>query len=167
MKKFFLSSLKASIFLSLMIAGFFSLNAYIQPLKGSAQEIQSDSEQFYGKTNRVYLNTQFQLQLHQTALIKSEGLEINFSNVSDSRCPVNVTCIRQGDVTVELEVLKNGRTINTLTLIGVQTNEDDLAIADFDGYTVKLLRVDPYPGTVKTNRPRYVATLIISKKTSA
>ncbi|MDF5718815.1 MAG: hypothetical protein PUP93_34360 [Rhizonema sp. NSF051] len=158
-------SLKLSILLALIVAGFFSINAYLQPIKVSAQDVPSSYEQLRVKSSRVKLDTKFKLKYGQTAFINSEKLGIKFLTVADSRCPANARCIRAGDVTIELEILKNGDTIDDLMLTSEVTNQDYLASADFDGYSIKLLSVDPYPGLApKTKISDDVATLIVSKE---
>src|SRR3989337_1626269 len=51
------------------------------------------------------LDSEFLLQVNQSAEIKSEDMKIIFLNVtSDSRCPSDVTCIWQGQAAIELDV---------------------------------------------------------------
>ncbi|MBR8833728.1 MAG: hypothetical protein DSM106950_06730 [Stigonema ocellatum SAG 48.90 = DSM 106950] len=164
MKKIFSSySLKLSILLALSVTGFFSIDGYIQPIKASAQEIPSNYEQLLEKQNRAKLDTQFKLKYGQIALISSEKLRIKFLNVTnDSRCPIDVQCIQAGQVTIELEIFKNNRSIGTLSLTS-NAGREDLAIGYVDGYSIKLVRVDPLPRTTKPiDISDYVATLIVS-----
>jgi hypothetical protein len=55
-----------------------------------------------------HYDQQISLQLGQTATFANH-FAVTFTHVvSDSRCPVNVTCIQKGDVVVELTGQSNG-----------------------------------------------------------
>lgn len=148
--------------------GFYLDEAGVQRISSvniTVQDTPSHSELPLENTINVELDTPFQLQYGQVASISSEELEIKFLNVTqDSRCPTKVQCIRAGEVTIELEVLKDNSAIGNLCLTSEGESED---VRDFNGYSIKLVKVDPYPTTtqpIKTSN--YVATLIVSKSSS-
>lgn len=156
--------LKYLLICTLTIVGFIFVNSYIQPTYGNFEKI--ESHQLSENTITAELDTPFQIKFGQTVSIGSEELEIKFLNVTDSRCPANAFCIWQGAVKIELEVFKDGYNIDNLILTSEVAHQKYLASPDFDGYSVKLLGVDPYPGVApKTKISDYVATLIVSKKT--
>lgn len=83
------------------------------------------------------LDRPFVLEQGQSALIGSEDVLVTFVNVvEDSRCPSDVVCVWQGDVTVKLEV----------SFLGGESLEvelsDDQQVEDL---VVDLLQVNPYP----------------------
>jgi len=110
------------------------------------------------------LDTPFQLKINQTAFIESENLKIKFWNVTeDSRCPSDVVCVWVGQATVVVNILKNEQNLGDFSLTSRLGNED-LAIKTFDGYSIKLVKVDPYPkSTSKIKLSDYVITLLVCK----
>jgi len=119
------------------------------------------------------LGQPFSLKLNQSAFIPSENLQILFQDVpSDSRCPSDVQCIWAGEVKVSL-MLKKGRNgpaaawHTNLSIVkgageesGVETFNDALG----NRYTVKLVRVEPYPkSNQQIDARNYTVTLEISK----
>ena len=91
------------------------------------------------------LNTEFELKINQTANIESENIKIKFLDIlEDSRCPSDVQCVWQGQARVLVNVEKNGQDLGDFILIDL-ADKEDLRIKDFNGYTIKLLKVMPYP----------------------
>lgn len=110
------------------------------------------------------LDQAFSLKHGQAALIKAAGLKIRFTAViEDSRCPQGEQCIRAGNAKVELE-LKHDKEkpmiIRLDTAAGLQE-------ATYQGYTVKLVSLDPYPKASAAIRPAdYTATVVVHKQES-
>ena len=91
------------------------------------------------------LDVPFQLKINQVAFIKSENIKIIFMNVTeDSRCPSDVECIWEGQVTIVINIFKNNQFIGEFNLTS-RTGFDELAIKEFDGYSINLIKVEPYP----------------------
>ena len=107
------------------------------------------------------LDREFRLGVGQTGFLELENIEIKFLKVtSDSRCPSDVTCIWAGEVEVLVNIWKDDQDLGNLTLVG---QNNDLAAATFDGYSVRLVRVDPYPISTVTIKPSdYIITLIVT-----
>jgi hypothetical protein len=60
-------------------------------------------------TLEVSLGKEFSLAIGQSASISDERLSVKFLDVTeDSRCPKGVTCIWAGQVSCEVEVIRNG-----------------------------------------------------------
>lgn len=78
--------------------------------------------------------------------------------VSDSRCPADVVCVWAGDAHVQIAVSSSDG-----------EKDYDLHTADrkpttHDGYTIQLVKVEPYPYTSKTIEPdEYRVTLKVTK----
>lgn len=107
------------------------------------------------------LNVPFQLKINQIATIKSENLKIKFLNVSsDSRCPADVNCIWQGEVTIVVNIVKDGQNLGNFRLSSLLNPEITV-----NQYSVKLTNVSS--GPVLSGKPikisDYVVTLVVSK----
>ena len=109
------------------------------------------------------LGVEFQLKVAETAFLESESIKVRFVTVfQDSRCPSDVVCIRAGEAKVTVKILKNDESLGDLVLISEAGNEK-LATATSDGYSVRLVKVDPYPvSTQKIELSDYVITLVVT-----
>jgi len=106
----------------------------------------------------------FKLNFGQIKSIEAEGLKIKFTNVTeDSRCPEDVQCFWEGQITIVVNIIKNEQNLGDFSLTS-RSGHEDLAIKEFNGYSMKLLAVDPYPKSEeKIELSNYVITLSISK----
>lgn len=84
-----------------------------------------------------------------------EDLELYFYDVEDSRCPTDVTCIWEGQVTAMIHV-KN----QTHKISGYFTPNH--SINYITPYNVTLVDIQPHP--ISTEKPDYVVTLEITKQ---
>ncbi|MBD2448656.1 hypothetical protein H6G76_16155 [Nostoc sp. FACHB-152] len=161
-------SLKPLLSLSL-IAGFclpgYGLSHDINTSRVEAQLMAQNSYQYLNAPVKVTLNTEFDLKYGQIAYLRTGGIEIKFSKVlQDSRCPSNVTCIWQGQVIIELEILQYGRKVSTLNLTLIP-GRDASAVQFFNKYTVKLIDVSPYPKDGQQIFPQnYIARIVVTKE---
>lgn len=136
-------------------------------IKPSIIEIQSiaqgNHQQLMARVGTT-LNTPFYLKYGKTAYLPSENIEIKFSKViQDSRCPSNVTCIWQGQVIIELDIIKNGKQVSTLMLTLIP-GSDALPIQFLDKYTVTLKEVSPYPQSEQMIALKdYIVKIVVSK----
>src|SRR3989304_8015878 len=108
------------------------------------------------------LDSEFLLQINQSAEIKSEDMKITFLNVtSDSRCPSDVTCIWQGQAGIEIDVQK-GEVESTVSLsIGGDSSPKE---SIFNAYLIQLVELSPYPISTKNMQPEdYTVTIKITK----
>jgi len=108
------------------------------------------------------LDSEFILQINQSAEIKSEDITVTFFNVtSDSRCPSDVTCIWQGQAGIELDVQK-GEVESTVSLsIGGDSSPEE---SIFNSYLIQLVDLSPYPISTKNIQPEdYTVTIKITK----
>jgi len=109
------------------------------------------------------LGGEFQLKIGEKVLIKDAEITVTFVRVvEDTRCPVNVHCFWAGRVIVELSFGKKDRDIDrvNLTIPGDEERE-------FNGYVIRLLRVEPqreYPDKMKIPYSEYKITLITLKR---
>ena len=110
------------------------------------------------------LDSIFQLEFNQTASIESENLKVRFLNVTEeSRCSSDVVCVWEGQIIIVINIFKDNKNLGEFNLVSRAAHED-LAIKDFGGYSVKLIKVEPYPKTISPIKTSdYTATLIVSK----
>jgi hypothetical protein len=109
------------------------------------------------------LDKEFRLEMGQTGFVESENIKIKFLEVTgDSRCPSDVICVWAGEVKVLINIQLDDQDLGDSTLVGQAVN-DDQAAKVFDGYSVRLLAVDPYPIKNETIQPSdYIITLIVT-----
>jgi hypothetical protein len=108
------------------------------------------------------LGEEFILSVGQSAGISGEGLRITFNEVvSDSRCPSDVTCIWQGEVSCRVEIEYAGSSYPmVLTQPGLTAAPSQ---KDFEAYRFGF-SVDPYPESRKEIRPEdYRLNLIVDR----
>ena len=109
--------------------------------------------------NTVQPGVPFQLGFNQTATI--QDLQIKIVNITDSRCPSDVTCVWQGQAKILVNVGKNGQDSGNLTLTTL--NDKKQTIPSFDQYYIELMKVDPYPvSDKKIQLSDYIITLKLS-----
>jgi len=107
---------------------------------------------------------QFQLKVNQTTSLESDSIKIKFLNVTeDSRCPSDVTCVWQGEVKIFVNIIKNNKALGDFSLTS-RAGDKNLATQVFDGYSIQVVKVVPYPTSgKKISLSDYVATFVISK----
>ena len=99
--------------------------------------------------------------IDDTAKIDSKLQLTVLGSIEDSRCPFNVTCVWEGTVSVQVNLINDGLNIGNHT-IRLGENDDDKQI--FDGYFIKLVTVEPYPLNTASIKPSdYVLTFLVSK----
>lgn len=88
------------------------------------------------------------------------NLVVKFAAVAeDSRCPKDAVCVWAGNAKVKLEVRKGRGTWKTIEL---NTNSGSQS-AIVDGYEIKLVDLDPYPGGGSGNNKAYTAMIEIKR----
>ncbi len=107
------------------------------------------------------LDSTFTLKIEETANIDSELQLTVLDTIEDSRCPTDVTCVWEGTVSVQVNLIKDDQNIGNHT-IRLGEIEGDKQI--FDGYFVRLVTVEPYPLSTTPIKPSdYVMTFLVSK----
>jgi hypothetical protein len=114
----------------------------------------------------VSIGQPFDLRLGDSVWVDGNGLRIVFEGVSsDSRCPIDVQCIWEGDALVRLE-LDTGT--NDTSRIELHTSARVSVEASFREYRVRLERLMPRPQAgVKIEPREYNATLLVTKPRQA
>ena len=109
---------------------------------------QSDSSANY------QLDESFEIKMNQT--IQFEDLELHFRDIEDSRCPLDVTCVWEGKVTVMINI-QNQTHKNAAYFTPGFTSTYHIP------YEITLVDIQPYPISTLDATDEYVATLSISK----
>jgi hypothetical protein len=86
-----------------------------------------------------------------------DGLRVTFTGViSDSRCPINVTCVQAGEAVIELTCSLAGKT-QRVRLTSNQGRADNHA--EVFAHPVTLLNVGPQASTFALSRNEYAVTI--------
>lgn len=83
---------------------------------------------------------------------------LRVNSIQDSRCPVNVQCIWEGQARVKLTLSRNAVSSSVELIIGAQAQPNALIALGIYTYSVTLQDVVPYPGTSNTP-PKAVITI--------
>ncbi len=122
------------------------------------------AQNIIGERNAISasLNSPFSLKMDQAALLESENLKIKFLNVTDdSRCPSDVVCVWAGQVSVSFNIQKGGKNPGFFSMTSAGGQDTEIS---FEGYSIKLVRVEPYPKSSQQILPSdYAVVLAISK----
>ena len=82
--------------------------------------------------------------------------------VEDSRCPLDVNCIWEGQATVLVEVIETGKEPKQVELLyGKRKNEQ---VFSSEGYSLKGISLSPYPSSTTSDKMDYV--LLVSEEES-
>lgn len=110
----------------------------------------------------IYLNE------GENKFLKEYQMNVTFKGISeDSRCPKDVTCIWAGVAVAQVEVMgvaTRPMTLNIATMDNKGRNYSKSA--DFNGYTISLADVQPYPGAAEGTKAlngKYKIGIVIKK----
>jgi hypothetical protein len=109
---------------------------------------------------RVALDQEFELRVGESAAVTDELLVITFDGVSsDSRCPLGVLCIQEGDAVVRVRARRLPKSEAVLTL-----HTQQRLPATFQGFRLWLVLLKPHPLPGKAIAAGdYVATLRVTR----
>jgi hypothetical protein len=111
-------------------------------------------------TMTVPLGREFALRVGETAAVEGTSLRISVTKVADdSRCPVDVQCVWEGDAAVSVVVTESAAQSYELHTSGRFARE-----VAHGPYQVSLVRLDPAPrSTVPLSPGDYRATLLVAR----
>lgn len=113
------------------------------------------------------LDRPFDLPRGRVALVTGADLRLEFLRISsDSRCPMNATCIWMGEATVALEVQRGSESPESIVarLPGRVIAPDSIAWTRWRDVRIGLARLLPYPTAgVPVDSSTYVATLVVRR----
>lgn len=109
------------------------------------------------------LGEAFSLALNQEKQAAAEAIRIKFVAVpADSRCPSGVNCIWAGEVKVKLALRKNQQAAEEKEIL--LSGGSESAQINWEGYTIELLEVAPYPKFQEDSREYQVKLLVTRAK---
>jgi len=114
------------------------------------------------RTLQVGVNQLFSLRVGQYVELAEAQMLLTIERVSnDSRCPVDVTCIRAGDATIEVAVQRTGGQPQAIRLV-VGPENPGAETAQLGGYAMTAQDLAPMPvSTRQIAQNEYVATLVV------
>jgi hypothetical protein len=109
----------------------------------------------------VELGQEFSLMPNQSVSIESESLELRFQKViNDSRCPVGVTCVWEGEVSCLVDITYMGSTSGVV----LTQRGSGQSVTSFKDYYIRF-QVQPYPEAGKDiDKEDYRLELTIDKQ---
>ncbi|MDV7698113.1 hypothetical protein N6B72_14390 [Chryseobacterium soli] len=115
------------------------------------------------KINVIYFNE------GENKFLKEYDMNVTFKGISeDSRCPQGVNCIWIGAAVAQVEVMGVATRPTTLSLSTIEKADRNYHQSEyFNGYTISLAEVTPYPTSEKDSKAlqgKYRIGIIISKE---
>jgi hypothetical protein len=112
-------------------------------------------------TGQGKLGEVFTLRVGESASLREAGLSLRFERVTeDSRCPVGVTCVWEGDAVVRVVVSAGGKDAT----LDLHTQANFARELVHEGYRVRLVKLEPLPQADRPTDPRaYVASFLVEK----
>jgi hypothetical protein len=119
-----------------------------------------------GASQAARVGREFRIRAGRTVTLAREGLRLRFVRVAaDSRCPTGVDCVWAGNAEVVIEVGARNRRVSKTLRLNTNASPERPAEDKYRTYTVKLVKLDPYPRTTrKIRQGEYTATLLVSKE---
>ncbi|HKR59856.1 MAG TPA: hypothetical protein VJS64_08965 [Pyrinomonadaceae bacterium] len=127
----------------------------------SGVTLRLDSASAKQRTTKV--GQEFSIKVGEQVNLEGADLALKFVGVpQDSRCPSNVNCVWAGNAEVAVELVHNKCT-SALTLN--THSRPPGGEGKVGSFSVKLVKLDPYPHTEKKISPSdYVATFLVAKE---
>ncbi|MBD1891693.1 hypothetical protein [Coleofasciculus sp. FACHB-SPT9] len=135
-----------------------------EPITSPASQLLAQQN---GKLIITQLNSEFQINLNETAILSDESIWVKFTDVTeDSRCPINVQCFWAGRAKIVVNIWKDSQNTGDFVLTTGGGNPA-LAVQNFDSnYNIKFVDLQPAPiSGSETQKSAYTAALVISKTT--
>lgn len=149
----------------LSVSSMFLMNCNAQK-KTNKIKVDTDKNQVQQVTNSdktiLYFNE------GENRFLKEYQMNVTFKGISeDSRCPKDVNCIWAGVAVAQVEVMGTATRPMTLEIATIDNKTRNYtASAVFNGYTISLADVQPYPGAVdgaKVLKGKYRIGITITK----
>lgn len=159
--------LHKTILLSLGLLTLANCNAQKDTKKASGTSITNNNPRptktAQNKINVIYFNE------GENKFLKEYDMNVTFKGISeDSRCPEGVNCIWIGAAVAQVEVMGTATRPTTLSLSTLEKTDRNYHQSEyFNGYTISLAEVTPYPTSEKDSQAlkgKYRIGIIISKE---
>jgi hypothetical protein len=110
------------------------------------------------------VDSEIELRVGQTAAVTVAGKEMSIRFVrviEDSRCPIGVNCVWEGDAVARFELTAGG----AAETVDLHTHHDRERARDVGEARVSLTQLTPVPRADKHPKPdEYVATLVVEAR---
>ncbi len=136
--------------------------------KGAQVPLKDDVENSGNITNNNTDGSVIYFNESENRFLDEYQMNVTFKGISeDSRCPKDVNCVWAGVAVAEIEVMGIATRPMTLSLATLDNKGRNYhQSADFNGYTITLIEVNPYPGSVEGSKDlkgKYKIGLTIKK----
>lgn len=140
--------------------------------KGAQVPLKDDVENSGNITNNNTDGSVIYFNESENRFLDEYQMNVTFKGISeDSRCPKDVNCVWAGVAVAEIEVMGIATRPMTLSLATLDNKGRNYhQSADFNGYTITLIEVNPYPGSVEGSKDlkgKYKIGLTIKKSEKA
>jgi hypothetical protein len=110
------------------------------------------------------LNDTLKLAINKSAINNENQITVRIDSVlNDSRCPSDVVCVWEGNAAIRFILNNDGD--ETKFVLNTHGGENFISDTIIDGYSIQLVRLNPYPVSTKViSNDEYVAVLLIKKK---
>ncbi|MEM8908477.1 MAG: hypothetical protein AAGD05_11570 [Bacteroidota bacterium] len=98
--------------------------------------------------------------------IPSENLSISFDKIREGRCPIGVDCLQAGEANISMIVTKANQSESLVLTAKGNCQTDDGSCGQEKSilnYIIKLVKLDPYPGTEPQDKEFYSAYLMVTQ----
>lgn len=140
--------------------------------KGAQVPLKDDVENSGNITNNNTDGSVIYFNESENRFLDEYQMNVTFKGISeDSRCPKDVNCVWAGVAVAQIEVMGIATRPMTLSLATLDNKGRNYhQSADFNGYTIILIEVNPYPGSVEGSKDlkgKYKIGLTIKKSEKA
>ena len=108
--------------------------------------------------DRVPLGREFSLAVGQSAVVGDAGLRVSLKGVApDSRCPVDVQCVWEGDAKVEVVIARAGSPDET-KLLSIKAPNNETRVGNLK---IRFVGLTPVPRQADAGAPKnYLAEFV-------
>lgn len=147
------------------LTGVEACKVYTANVNGAAYAVQAIGPNVRCAAPEPQIGQEQVLAFGDTVRFEDEGLRVGFLDLKeDSRCPSDVTCIQAGQATIIMDAAHDASRLLGGVTVTIGAGEA-AASAEFQGYTITLLSLEPYPiSTQETGLRDYVATVVVTKE---
>ena len=115
----------------------------------------------FGDSSTAVLEKPFVLSVEDTATIDSELTIALLGIEEDSRCPIDVTCVWEGSLKAEINLVKDQKNLGNHV---IPLTVKDPEAQTFDGYFIKIVQAEPYPlSSTPISPSEYMVTFLVTK----
>jgi hypothetical protein len=115
-------------------------------------------------TREVRDNEDFTISYGETVILSAIDLIITVSNINDSRCPLDVVCVWEGEAAVTIDCWTTSEYLDTIEIKAPPAEPQFARVTD-EGHSfycrINCLAVDPYPASALHPTPEEAYTVTL------